>query len=210
MQLSTYTKALQARATLDSPESLTPEFWLEYKRILLDVFSDESKQTRAYLDLRETAHRLFLQSKGNSQSPSSSTKWISEDTLCFTPSLIDPHKILEEQRASFHVMHDKTCARRIHIVVDMRQLTFGHATLLTKFASQDNITDGLRLWSTLPRNVDKVTVVRPASFPPLLLKILINFSKLWMSSKILKRLELVDSYDHICNNNRLTSSSGSN
>lgn len=152
-----FVKVMNVHASLDTRSTgLEEDFWDEYGEKLAGCNFDEKKRLQLTADLHDTVSRLC--SKNVPRQETKSTWW-KNNVLYFKPSRILLTDLTSEQQASFFVMHDKKKYCRIEVVIDLSDLTRSRASRLLYTSSYLNVLDGLRLWSTIPHSIDKISVI---------------------------------------------------
>lgn len=116
---------------------------------------------------------------------------VEDDVLVFTPSEIIPTRIVQAQRAQHFAMH---VARRehehLHVVIDMRDMTYSGARAVLSASSPADMHNGLELWATLPVKVKSIEVRKPRDLPGW--GTLVRVGQTFMSSKMRGRLHIVE------------------
>lgn len=191
-------RALQASA--DGSEEGEPnwpsaDFWSEYALQIAQVHESPAKRGELTARLHETAARLAT--AGERDTTTACTEWIADDVLRFDPARIDYSDPSAEQRASLLTMHEQGRARDIVVVVDLYDVTLEAAMAQFARCSFRQIVDGVRLWSTLPRRVRSVLVVRPRCMSTFTWRSTFGNAKGLLSDKLKARMRVVLSRDEL-------------
>lgn len=183
-------------------------FWTTYAERLADRSPD--RRRRMVRALAETVARLHEATRHERErqpdddgAHSSTTSWTTarangDAALRFDPTrlALDRRTIAREQQLSLWAMHDPPLVRpvdrrevaRVHVVIDLYDLTTKQTFGILLRARTHDIVDGARLWSTLPYHVRSIHVVRPKHAPAWLWTAAIRCARRLLSAKLGDRL----------------------
>lgn len=155
---SMYLKASLVNAQIHEEDlySRGDEFWSTYEKKLKECNFDAAKHKQLKANLQETATRLLI----NACAKGTHCTWWRCDELWFAPGAIDLDNIVDEQTASFAVMHSKKEHCRIKVIIDLSNVGWPLVLRSTRNASFQNIIDGVRLWATLPHSIDQIYIIK--------------------------------------------------
>lgn len=153
-----YVDALHTNASVQTSE-LNTLFLRTYACKLYNTHSDVEKCDQLLANFLETYNRLC----GFETIDAESTYWKSDRELWFCPDMIDRAHISQEQWSSLQIMNKFETTHPITVNVDFKNITWYKAFRMSTAASFQQITDGLRLWSTLPHKIEKINIICPNS-----------------------------------------------
>tara|TARA_B100001741_G_scaffold305697_1_gene298233 strand:+ start:6613 stop:7167 length:555 start_codon:yes stop_codon:yes gene_type:complete len=177
--LHRFKKYLEAEETHEVSE--IPSEWFDFYNKLLTCHQHESKCRLLLAQIIETSGRLCeIDPK-----PCKSIKIVG-DSLYFSISDIPNDDIVCEQKACMQIIHEYAMSRdNAFLVFDFSTFSSTCFFMLMKKATRYNMIDGYRLWSTIPCNVKKITVIKTNS---LIWDTIFSFGCSLITDKLKKRI----------------------
>ena len=179
--LSRFRKYIESAPTNNLSE--VPDEWFDVYHKLLTCHKNESKCRMLLSQMMETSLRLCdVQCK-----PCKSIK-IDADVLYFSMSDIPTDDILCEQKACMQMIHQYAMSRQhASVVFDFSKFSSKSFFQLARKATPHNIIDGYRMWSTIPCNIQEITVIRSNS---IIWDTIFHFGSSFITDKLKQRITI--------------------